>query len=69
MSCADLDHTNLELRQSLTDWMRWLKSDVGFMGWRFDFVKGYGSEYLKEYVENTGFAERFNVGEYWVDCR
>ena len=37
---ADLDHTNEELRAALTDWLLWLRHEIGFMGWRFDFVKG-----------------------------
>jgi hypothetical protein len=39
---ADLDHTNQDVRESLTDWMSWLKSELGFMGWRFDFTKVCG---------------------------
>lgn len=39
---ADLDHTNEGLRKGIVDWMNWLKEDVGFTNWRFDFVKGYG---------------------------
>ena len=38
-SSADLDHTNQDVRESLADWMSWLKSELGFMGWRFDFTK------------------------------
>lgn len=36
----DLDHTNDELRAALKDWLLWLRHEIGFMGWRFDFVKG-----------------------------
>lgn len=36
---ADLDHTNEEVRASLIDWMSWLKSEIGYAGWRFDFTK------------------------------
>ena len=25
----------------------WMKADVGFDGWRFDFVKGYAAEFAK----------------------
>ncbi len=39
---ADLDHTNQDVRESLTDWMSWLKAELGFMGWRFDFTKVRG---------------------------
>ena len=45
---ADLDHHNPELRESLVDWLNWLAKDVGFVGWRFDFVRGYAPEYCKE---------------------
>lgn len=37
----DLDHANPELRAALKDWMGWLQHDIGFQGWRFDFVKGW----------------------------
>lgn len=37
---ADLDHTNEGLRKGLVDWMLWLKEEIGFTNWRFDFVKG-----------------------------
>lgn len=35
----DLDHSNEEVRESLKDWLRWLHTDVGFSGWRLDYVK------------------------------
>ena len=47
-SPADLDHHNPELRDSLVDWLNWLKTDVGFEGWRFDFIRGYAAKYVKE---------------------
>lgn len=67
--CADLDHTNDILRSSLVDWMKWLKNDIGFEGWRFDYVKGYGPEYMKQYCGETVGNEVFNVGEYWADLK
>ena len=36
------------LRESLVDWLNWLAKDVGVVGWRFDFVRGYAPEYCKE---------------------
>ncbi len=42
---------------------------MGYEGWRFDFVKGYGPEFVKEYVVDTVGEGTFNVGEYWVDLR
>jgi hypothetical protein len=68
-ACTDLDHLNEDLRSHLKDWLNHLKDDVGFEGWRFDFVKGYGPQFVKEYVADTVGADTFNVGEYWVDLR
>ena len=39
---------------------------MGFDGWRFDFVKGYGGERVREYVEAT--RPLVAVGEFWDDC-
>ena len=66
---ANLDHTNADLRSNIKEWLNYLKDDVGFEGWRFDFVKGYGPQFIKEYVMETVGATAFNVGEFWVDCR
>jgi hypothetical protein len=45
---SDLDHTNKDLRDSLVDWLNWLHTDLGFEGWRFDFVRGFAGKYVKE---------------------
>ena len=50
----DLDHTNPQLRAALVDWLTWMRTDLGFGGWRFDFAKGYGAEFIKQYVEESG---------------
>lgn len=66
-TAPDVDHVNPHVQQGLTAWMNWLKSELGFIGWRFDFVKGYASKYSKIYVENT--KPSFVVGEYWSESR
>lgn len=33
LATADLDHHNPQLRESLIDWLNWLKTDIGFEGW------------------------------------
>ena len=52
--------------QDLKDWLTWLRHDVGYDGWRFDFAKGYRGERVREYVEAT--QPSIAVGEFWDAC-
>lgn len=62
-AAPDLDHTNDKVRSDVKAWLSWLRDEIGFTGLRFDYSKGYGASYAKEYVDAVG-AE-FAVGEYW----
>jgi alpha-amylase len=62
----DLSHT----KSYVQDWL-WLRSDavgkyykntMGFDGWRFDYVKGFGAWVVRDWVNNVG---GFAVGENW----
>lgn len=65
VAAPDVDHTNPKIQQDLWEWMNWLKSNVGFDGWRFDFAKGYAGNLLGAYIQNT--SPKFAVGEVWDD--
>ena len=42
----DLDHTNEDVKGSLTDWLSWLHTEIGYDGWRLDYVKARMPSYL-----------------------
>ncbi|MBL3657337.1 alpha-amylase [Fulvivirga sediminis] len=41
---------------------KYYRDSLGFDGWRFDYVKGFGGWVVKEWMNNVG---GFAVGEYW----
>lgn len=41
---------------------KYYKNTIGFDGWRFDYVKGFGAWVVKEWMQEVG---GFAVGEYW----
>jgi len=61
--CRDLDHKNSLVQQDTKVFMRWLKNDLGFDGWRYDMVKGFSPSHIKDY--NDASQPVFTVGEYY----
>ncbi|WP_294429652.1 chitobiase/beta-hexosaminidase C-terminal domain-containing protein [uncultured Treponema sp.] len=59
----DLDHTNTVVQQGIIDWMNNVLKPAGFVGWRYDYVKGYAGKYVGKY--NAESSAEFSVGEYW----
>lgn len=63
-SGRDIDHTNTTVQQGIVTWMKSLK-DMGFAGWRYDYVRGFDGKYVGYYNAETDAA--FSVGELWPD--
>lgn len=61
----DLDHKNETVRNNIRDWLKWLRWDVGFSGWRWDFAKGFHAGFVGYYNQET--SPTFSVGEYWTN--
>lgn len=61
----DIDHTRPYVRQSVTGWMKWLRTSVGYDGWRYDFARGYDSKYMLMF--NRATKPVFAVAEIWDD--
>lgn len=59
----DLDHRNSIVSNGISEWMNSLKSRVGFVGWRYDFVKGYAGWAIELYNGRT--LPEFSVGEFF----
>ncbi|KAH8963684.1 hypothetical protein BDL97_04G026300 [Sphagnum fallax] len=62
-AAPNIDHSQAFVRKDIKEWMKWLRHDFQFDGWRLDFVRGFWGGYVKEYIETTKPA--FAIGEYW----
>ncbi|WP_172665899.1 starch-binding protein [Flammeovirga sp. OC4] len=62
-AARDLNHNSLTVRDEVKKWMNWLKNDVGYDGWRYDFVHGFNAYYFAEY--NNATSPYISIGEQW----
>lgn len=59
----DLDHTNANVQANCKAYTKCLLEKYGYVGFRYDMVKGYGGQYNKIY--NQYSQPTYSVGEYW----
>lgn len=59
----DLDHKSENVQTNVKAYLKFLLNDLGYTGFRYDMVKGYGAEFTKMYNEDS--KPQFSVGECW----
>ena len=70
----DLSHRNPYVYAELLKFARWLIEEVGFDGFRYDFVKGYGANTITaiqeyRYLRNGQYFRPYGVAEFWDNAR
>jgi len=59
----DLDHTSANVQRIVKAYLDFLKNDLGYVGFRYDMVRGYAASYTKMYNESA--QPEYSVGENW----
>ena len=59
----DLDHRSANVQNIVKAYVKMLLDDLGYIGFRYDMVKGYAASYTGMYNAYSG--TQFSVGEYW----
>ena len=59
----DLDHKSQNVQTIVKAYLDFLLNDLGYIGFRYDMVKGYSGSYTKLYNESA--RPKFSVGECW----
>lgn len=61
--CRDLDHKSANVQNVVKAYLKFLKEDLGYEGFRYDMVKGFSANHVGDY--NTATGIQYSVGEYW----
>lgn len=61
--CRDLDHKSANVQKIIKAYLKFLKEDIGYTGFRYDMVKGFSGSHVADYNDATGVE--YSVGEYW----
>ena len=61
--CRDIDHKSENVQKIIKAYLKFLKEDMGYTGFRYDMVKGFSGTHVSDYNDATGIE--YSVGEYW----
>ena len=59
----DIDHKSENVQKVIKAYLKYLKDDLGYTGFRYDMVKGFDGSHVADYNDATGVE--YSVGEYW----
>ncbi|KAL5722614.1 Alpha-amylase A type-3 [Ranunculus cassubicifolius] len=62
-AAPNIDHSQDFVRKDLKEWLCWLREEIGYDGWRLDYVRGFWGGYVKDYLDAS--EPYFAVGEFW----
>lgn len=62
-SMRDLDHKSENVQNIIKAYVKFLKDDLGYTGFRYDMVKGFSGTHVGDYNKAAGIE--YSVGEYW----
>ena len=59
----DIDHHNPATQQKILTYLCYLKDELGYEGFRYDYARGFEPKHFAYY--NTQLRPTFSVGEFW----
>ncbi len=59
----DIDHHNPATQQKIITYLNYLKDELGYIGFRYDYARGFEPKHFAYY--NTTVRPTFSVGEFW----
>ena len=62
-SMRDLDHKSQNVQNIVKAYVKYLKDDLGYTGFRYDMVKGFNGSHVADYNDYAGIE--YSVGECW----
>lgn len=62
-AARDWDHNNAQVREMCRAYLKWLRQEIGYDGFRYDYCKGFHNSHVGDY--NTASEAYFSVMEYW----
>lgn len=62
-AARDWDHKNVNVQNMCKAYLQWMKAEMKYDGWRYDYSGGYHTSHVNDY--NTASKPYFSVMEYW----